>query len=76
MNHDIPAARNFLTMQPDNFAESSPNSIASHCVSSCFLDAPTETAELQAIRPQKNSEFSGRPAPPFRVNRVVIRAAK
>jgi len=62
-------------VQPQNFAQPSPDAVALDCAAQRFLDAPAKSAEIEAIRANENGELAARPAPTPAIDGVVFGAA-
>jgi hypothetical protein len=75
MNYDVPSWGNLLSVQPENLAEPAANAVAPDSAAQRLFNAPTETAESEAIGAKKNSELAARPAAGVAVHGVVFDAA-
>jgi len=63
-------------MQPDNFAQPSPNAVAPHSAAERFFNAPAKTAAFQTIGAEENGKFAAGAAATIAIDRVVFGAAQ
>lgn len=62
-------------MQPYDFAEPPPDAVAPDGRAQRFLNAPAESANIEAIRTKKNREFTNHSAPPLPIHCVILGAS-
>jgi hypothetical protein len=62
-------------MQPHDFSNAAPDTIARHRSTQCTLDAEAKAALRQVVRFQEHGEVRTRAALPVAVNSVEIRLA-
>ena len=75
MNDYVPSRGDLLLVQPNDFTNAAPDAISPHRSAQCFLDAPSEPAEVQAIGAEKNRELPAWLPAPFAIHRVIFSAA-
>jgi len=73
MNDDVPSRGNLLPVQPSNFSQAPPDSIAHNRTAKSLLDAEAETALRQIVRLYKSSEVGTRAALAGAVDGVKLR---
>jgi hypothetical protein len=74
VNYYVPSWGNLLSVQPQNFAEPAPDTIAPHRSAQRLLDAPAEPAEIQAIGAKKSGELAARSSSTLAIYGIVFSA--
>ena len=73
MNDDVPSRGNLLPVQPNDFAQTAPDSIAHNRTTESLLDAETKPALREIVRLYESSEVGTRTAFAGAVDGVKLR---